>query len=611
MSNYAAWVRNGRIFFWEDIYNAIDVLRTYGYNSVEEAQREHLLNYNMERYRPLESGMKDVDKFVDRVWQAIENNEFVCVFWDYDADGITATAVMKRGLNYLGIENVDYIAPNRDTGYSIKMEYIDKYFHELDSQWLARPTLLITVDCGIKSGYDIDAIIQKYNTPDTPLDIIVTDHHLPPDDVSELPLLAVAVIDPHQVDCNYPFKEISGSFVALKCIEAMVDAWFRFFSWPDFAVIAKWIVDQKTTMEELQDIATIWLIADVMPIVWENKLLAQTTLPRFTISSNYAIRKWASEVVSYSYSAIQSADTDIVWYGIGPRINAANRVGHYTTPLDMLLSNNNHEINDLFELVENLNNKRKLMAGINKKEAVEVAYQNKLYENNIVIVADGDLPDGIIGLVAWALKEEFAKPAICIGGYKDGVYKWSCRSVNGVHILEDVIQPFADYLLWFGGHSWAAGFSIHEDNLWAFIQDLTAYCNECITIPEDAGAVYATWQIHDFKFINIDNIKTINLVWPFGKENEKPQFILSWVVARVEHFWQNNRNSKIYLRDENNVEVECLLKDSDRIFGYNSDEIREAFPVGSMATFLWNIDVTTYRNVSSRVLLVEDILAFE
>lgn len=609
MSFYKSWVRYSSILVPKEINNVFDVFEEYGKtwgNAIKNALEEKNRTYKDYRYRPLDVWMKDVEKFVDRVAEAIEKDEFVCVFWDYDADGITATAVMKKWLEYLGLSNVDYIAPNRDTGYSIKPEYIDDYFAYLDAEKIARPTLIITVDCGIKSWADVDYIIQKYNTPETPLDIIITDHHLPPAK-EELSKLAYGIIDPHQEDCNYPFPHISGSFVALKCIEALLDCGYKFFKGPSFAMFGN-VVNQETTYNELQDIAVVGTIADVMPIVDENKLLAQSTLPRFSVSSNLAIRKWTSAIQSRSYSAIASSDTDIVGFWIGPRINAANRVWQHTTPLAMLLSDNVKEVESLYDLVENLNNQRKLLAGRHKKNSLEYVYANNLHNNNIVIIANPDIPDWVIGLVAWALKEEFGKPAICLWGYKDGVYKWSCRSIEWVHILEDVLQPFKDYLLWFGWHAWAAWFSISEELLPEFIQQVTNYVNAYINIDVNAGTKNTIWEVSNFSLINKQFLETVNLLGPFGRMNEKPIFYVEWEVVSIKAFWDANKNTKLILKDYYNNTIEVLLRATSATFDYTYEELLDIFVPWERAAFIWYFDVNEFRWEETTVLLVDDFI---
>lgn len=607
-----SWVRYPNIFVPKIINSAYDVFAEYGYNQNNATQillEDSNKTYDEYRYRPLEVWMKDIEKFVDRVAYAIENDEFVCVFWDYDADGITATAVMKKWLNYLWITNVDYIAPNRETWYSIKPEYIDEYFAKLDAEGKARPTLIITVDCGIKSWADVDYIIEKYNKPGTPLDIIITDHHLPPH-ISEISKLAVAVVDPHQEDCNYPYPHISGSFVALKCIEAMLDSGFKFFSGPSQAMIIPGVVNQQFTYNELQDIAVVGTIADVMPILDENRLLARSTLPRFSTSTNYAIRKWTSKITSKSYSILNSCDTDIVGFGIWPRINAANRVWHHTTPLEMLLSDDVNYVNRLYDLVENLNEQRKILSGKNKREAFETAYANWLQNNNIIIIANPNIPDWVLWLVAGWLKEEFWKPSICLWGYNNGVYKWSCRSIEWVHILEDILTPFKDYLLGYGWHAWAAGFSIHEDNLNQFINDVTNYVNQYITIDHNSSVVSTVWQVIDFSLITEQFLNTINLLWPFGRMNEKPRFFIEWVVKNIQPFGENNKNTKVIISDQNGREIEVLLRNTSVIFDVTYEELLDIFQIWEHASFIGYLDINEFRWNKTTMLLVEDFVSY-
>lgn len=584
------------------VNNFNDILTNLGINErgLVALVADSKKTYNEYRHNPFL--MKDMDKFVARVNKAIDNNEIVCVFGDFDADGITATAVMKKGLEYLGLENVYYIAPNRDTGYSIQRAYIEEHFKDLDNKKLPHPTLIITVDCGIKSGVEVDFITQHYG-----VDIIITDHHLPPP-LHDFAKTAVAIVDPHQEDCNYPFPHISGSFVALKCIEALLTT-RKFVSGPAIADMGFGMIDQNVAQGELQDIAVIGTIADVMPILDENRLLARTALPRFATSANMAIRKWTAKIRSSSYSALDSVDTDIVGFGIGPRLNAANRIGSYTAPLQMLLAEDMRQIETFFNLTEQYNHERKLISGAEKKKALETIENIALYNNNILIHVDKNIPEGIIGLVASAIKEKFDRPSIVIGGYnpETRVYKGSCRSISNVHILDN-LSLFEDYLLGYGGHAGAAGFSIKEEYLDAFVRDFTHYANQYVDVSNTGATCSTAGIITDFSIVNKTFLTTISLLGPFGHKNEKPQFMVTGTVVNVRIYGQRNNNIAIVMKDEKGNIIEGNVRDTQKTLGLFPDDIINMCPKGSVIGLVGILDIVSFNGQEKNIVIVKDII---
>lgn len=582
------------------VNNFNELLYALGLNvTVQDLLDDNNKTYSEYRHNPFL--MKDMDKFVNRVFSAIDNKEVISVFGDYDADGITATAVMKRGLEYLGAAMVHYIAPNRDTGYSIQRQYIDEHLADLKSKGLPAPSLIITVDCGIKSGDEVDYIMENYG-----VDIIITDHHLPPDP-SLLSKRALAIVDPHQVDCSYPFPHISGSFVALKCIEALNHT-RPFVKGPIFAMGRNGEVNQIKTEEELQDIAVVGTIADVMPVIDENRLLARTAIQRFPISANMAIRKWTGEIKGKTYSLVENAsDTSIIGFGIGPRINAANRVGSHTTPLEMLLSDDYKEVEILFNLVEQYNERRKVVATEEKQKAIEAIENLQLYNNAVLIHIDPNIPEGIIGLVAGALKEKFQRPAIVLGGYSHGVYKGSCRSIEGVHIL-NIITEFASYLNGYGGHAGAAGFSVSEEYIEAFATDFTNYCNSVIDINALDVSKSVSAEITDFSLVNQPFLNSINLLGPFGQGNPQPTFYLEGTVASCRIYGKTSGNIVIQIEDDNRNIVEFNVRNVLKLFNITPDELLQYIHIGDRVWGIGVLDISSFQGKELKTVLVEDIV---
>lgn len=439
--------------------------------------------------------LKDMDKAVERIKKAHQENERVIIFWDYDVDGVTSTSILMHFFKKIGLQ-VSYRLPNRITdGYGMKKYFMD----ELASLWV---TLVITVDCGTR---DIE-VIQYAKT--LWIDVIVTDHHAVPEIIPEE---AIAIINPKRKDCQYPFKELSWAGVAFKLMKALAKSFFPTEKY-------------ETYLRETIDIVAIGTVADCMPLVDENRIIVLEGLKQIKQSRSLGVRKLIEEKIS------EDLDADIFWFLIWPRLNAAWRLDTPYKAVNLLL-NNSESVDDVIEDIENINNKRKSLTKLFYEDALE----NIKTQNNIIFYHSEKIEHGIIGIVAGKLTEKFYKPSIVL---KDEWEKLvaSCRSPDYFSIVE-YLEKYKEYFLHFGGHKQAAGFSISKAKFNEFQSAFTQELNSLdFSLQKKKIEIDKILSTDDFWF---SLIAKINQFKPYGIWNTKPIFMFqNFEIEQVEYLWK-------------------------------------------------------------------------
>lgn len=587
------WVNFPNIYMPWEISTLNDYLEIID-RSIGELNNESKITYDQVRQDPYL--LKDMDKLVERMILAYNRGENVVVFWDYDVDGVSWTAVMERWLKYLWFNNVTHIAPTRDTWYSIQRDYIYDYIESNNES--NYPNLIITVDCGIKSGTEIDFISKELW-----IDVIVTDHHLPGASLSQY---GIAHVDPHREDSEYPFRPMSGSFVALKVIEALREV-LPFVSWPRDSRNPNG--NPNAAMNELQEIAVLWVVADMMPIVGENKILVREALPRYIFSKNLAIQTFTKNLVNADYmKSPKDIKPSIIWFGIGPRINAAKRIGDSTIPLDMLLSEDQESVTGWYGILNDMNEERKDLVRDEKLIAIEYAEGVVADWARWVCYLKPNVGDWIIWLIAWQIKEHVYLPAIVIGWYKaeKWILKWSCRSIEWVHML-DMLDSLSWYLLWYGWHAMAAWFSLKEENVDAFVSAVYAYFDN--NVPDEClNKKRSTfWYIRNYSIIAQWFLNVIELSAPFGMANPEPNFVVLWRIKYVNYMWDKKQHIKLTLENSNweTVTGVCWKYESKFI------DLQSALwnnPIGAKVWIVWTIGLNEYNGNVSKQVLFDDII---
>ncbi len=433
--------------------------------------------------------MKDMDKAVERLERAIQNNEKILLFGDYDVDGTTSVALLYSFLQRHH-SNLDYYLPDRyKEGYGLSFEGIE-YAQENDVK------LLITLDCGIT------AIDQVQRANEYGIDVIICDHHLPE---KQLPK-ANAVLDPKRPDCNYPFKELSGCGVGFKLAQAYVEK--NGLDWRQ--------------LEDLLDLLVISIASDIVPIVDENRVLAYFGLQKLNSTKRLGLRA----LINLSRREPPLTISDIV-FGIGPMINAAGRLADAEKAVRLMLSVEKSVAADYARVLDYRNQMRKEFDQRIAEEARKLVQQDPLWQDRkSIVLYQSHWHKGVVGIAAARMVEEYHRPAI-IFTESEGKIVGSARSIKGFDIHE-AIGMCKDLLISYGGHAHAAGLSLYPENLVFFQERFEAVvetlASEEIFVPE----IPISAEI-DLKDITPHFWDTLRQFAPFGPGNRNPNFVVRQV----------------------------------------------------------------------------------
>jgi single-stranded-DNA-specific exonuclease len=419
---------------------------------------------------------------VARLYRALLSREKIAIYGDFDADGITATALLVQGLSMLGCEAIPYIPDRINEGYGLKTTALET----LQKQGVS---LVVTVDCGITAVSEIKTASKMG------LDIIITDHHVPPDDIP----LAAAVIDPKLPGSEYPTPELAGVGVAMKLLEAL------------FSGLGK-----TDRLEEVIDLVALGTVADMVPLLGENRYLVKQGLRILNNSPRLGVR----EIINQTGLDASNINSTSISWTIAPRLNAAGRVGDAMNSYRLLMADSVEEARQLAGWLEQKNLERQKLTN----KALERAREQVITQVNqsLLIASDPGYPAGIIGLVAGRLAEEHYKPVIVIRT-GDRYCGGSSRSIPEFNMIE-ALNKCSHLLTRFGGHSRAAGLSLYTRDLPQLKQAILAIAAEELegvdlrprididaetTLPDLGGDTYPT----------------IQKMAPFGQGNPMPTFL--------------------------------------------------------------------------------------
>lgn len=489
--------------------------------------------------------LPDMDKAIDRILEAIDNNEKVLVYGDYDADGVTATNIIYTFLKDQGLD-VAYYIPNRlKEGYGLNKPRL-KEFKDMGY------TLTITVDTGIV------AFEEALYCKEIGMDLVITDHHEVQD--GKIPE-AISVVDPKREECDLEFKEIAGCFVAFKLVQALSEV----------------IGMPEDYDKKFLSIVAIGTIADVMPLKSENRIAVEYGLKNIKENPNDGVRQLVKDLNSITAMNIA--------FSVVPKLNAAGRLGE-DTGAEMLMSSSEEEAQNILIQLNLLNEKRKQLVIDITKKVSEIVDNNQLHKNNVIVV-EGDFHEGVVGIIASKIAEKYGKSAIILS--KEGkVYKGSGRS-NGTMSLFDAVNKVKHLTEKFGGHAAAVGMTISEENIEEFKNELYK-----IEIEEHPKEIYYD-MLFNFKNISVDLIKSFDILEPFGKENEKPVFL-----------FKNVNVKKIYEREK--MVSALFSQENKQLFGmtFSKDlfkDIKENDTIYLLAT----LDINNYNNREDVQLQIIDM----
>lgn len=455
--------------------------------------------------------MKGMERAVKRIAQALRMKERILIFGDYDVDGITSTVILMNALRELG-GDVDYYIPHRfEEGYGLNIDALEKFAAE------GNP-LVITVDCGITS------VAEAARAKELGLDLIVTDHHEPGD---ELPG-ALAIVNPRQPGCPYPFKGLCGAGVAFKLAHAL----FREHH-PDSGKAPE-------SLKALLDLVTLGTVADVVPLQDENRALVNYGLTQLTESDRHGVESLKRHA-GFKGGAV-TADT--VGFLLGPRLNAAGRTEHAFFGVELLMAENRAEADRLAQKLEQFNRERRAIEQDILDEALEMAAE---YASERVIVLEQDgWHQGVLGIVASRIKERFHKPAIMIGVDND-LAKGSARSIEGFD-MHAALTHCAGHLVKYGGHKMAAGLTVESVNIGAFREAINAYAHEYMDEESLRPLLWIDAQ-GSGEDISAQTVEQLDRLAPYGAANPKPVIAFEGMALLEPPRILKDRHLKLRLSD--------------------------------------------------------------
>lgn len=500
--------------------------------------------------------MADMDKAVARIRRAIESGERTAVYGDYDVDGLTSTCLITTYMRSKGLFCEPYIPERLTEGYGVNEDALRR-FKELGV------TLIITVDCGVT------ACAQAQLARELGMDMVITDHH---ECSGELPP-AVAVVDPHRPDCQYPFKGLAGVGVAFKLVCAL-EGTGRL----------------GQVIEEYGDLAAMGTIADIMPMVDENRAIVRQGIAAMKKRGRTGLSALMAET-GVERAKINSINISFI---LVPKLNAAGRMGKVRLAFDLLMSRREDEAEALAKELCQLNNERRRV-------------ENEVYEDALTMLSGGvDGPiilaseywhQGVSGIVASRLAEKFGVPAIIICNV-DGNGRGSCRSAYGFNIFE-ALDDSADLLETYGGHELAAGLTMDINNLQAFRERMQAFYKK----KEGEGhklTLFVDYEVDSASLLTIENVEALVSNEPWGGGNPPPILCMRGVAVENITPIGNDRHLKMRVSRDFHF-VDCV---------FFSKTVRElGLRTGMRADIAFEVSINEFRGSRSVQLLLKDARA--
>lgn len=498
--------------------------------------------------------MPDMEIAVDRILKAIDNNEKIIIYGDYDADGITSITVLKSFLEERGLE-VDSYIPNRlDEGYGLNKKAIKKVFDD-------GHRLMITVDCGI-SGIDEVDYANSLG-----MEVLITDHHEP---AQTLPN-ALAVVDAKRKDNEYPFNQLAGVGVVFKLIQA---------------ISIKLNLEEKEYLKYL-DIVCIGTISDIVPLVDENRVIAKLGLMLVNQTRNIGL-KALLEVVGF-----KSIDSGTISFGVAPRINACGRMGHEQIALDLFLAKDYETAKKLAIKLNEYNTERQSIEKRIFDEAKE-KIENEENNNACIIVGGEGWHHGIIGIVASKVTDMYFKPSILIC-FENNIGKGSGRSIPGFDLHEALMNCSAE-LEKFGGHAMAVGVTVAKDKFNEFKTKLEEYAKKC-DIDKIVPIINIDSEVQ-LKNIDIDSVKSLKMLEPFGEANKTPLFLFKNLKINSIRALSEGKHLKLTLKEDNFM-IDAIA--------FNMGELSEKYLLDDKVDVVGSLEINSFNGNDSIQIVMKDL----
>lgn len=508
--------------------------------------------------------LKDMDKAVKRIIEALDKNQNIVIFGDYDVDGITATAVVYKILEKLKAKVSFYIPHRINEGYGLNKKAIDFLVSK-------KTNLIITVDNGISNKEEVSYAKKKG------VDIIITDHH----EVPKVLPSAIAVVNPKRPDSKYPFRDLAGVGVAFKLVNALV---------AEINKKKKKEVISEGHLKWYLDLVALGTISDIVPLIGENRIITNFGLIVLTKSKNIGLRS----LEKVAGIELKNGSPYMVGFQIAPRLNAAGRMAHAATALELLLTEDEGEAGVLAMKLDKLNRERQESISENisslKKEFIGKSIEN------IILLKNEKWTAGIIGLIAGRISEEYGRPVFCMAE-EGGIIKGSVRSSVELNVIE-TLAIFEKTFISFGGHKGAGGFSLKTENYELFEMQVLQYGRNKIKDEELSVALNIEKQI-EFKDISPSLYKEIKKFEPFGSNNEEPIFLTQGVkVKEAKKVGKESTHTKLKLTKDGK-EFSAIL--------FNHGEMGDKLYYGKEMDIVYKLSENEWRDKKTLELKIEDL----
>lgn len=486
--------------------------------------------------------MPDMDKAVERIIKAVNNQEKVMIYGDYDVDGITSITVLKKFLEERGLKTGHYIPNRLEEGYGLNENAIRSIAEQ-------KYTLMITVDCGISGIGEVELANQLG------IETIITDHH----EQSESLPNAYAIINAKRKDSQYPFRGLAGCGAVFKLIQA---------------ISLRLGLEEKEFLKYL-DIVCVGTISDIVPLVDENRVIAKLGLKLVAQTRNIGLRELILQ------SGYKKIDSNTISFGVAPRINACGRMGYQEEALDLFLTNNIEEARKITARLNSYNLERQTKEKDIFEQAIKELEKEDIEKLNTIVLSGDNWHHGVIGIVASKLTEKFYKPTILIC-FEDNIGKGSGRSLPGFDLHEALVETSA-YLEKYGGHEMAVGLSLKKEKYNDFklaFEEIAKSKNIQQIIP-----VIKIDSIITAKDVNKKTIQDLEMLEPFGEKNKNPIFVYKNLKIDSIRALSEGKHLKLTLKDDN------LLINA---IGFNLGYLSEEYLIGDKIDIAGNLEINKY-----------------
>ena len=486
--------------------------------------------------------MPDMEKAVERIIKAINNQEKVMIYGDYDVDGITSITVLKKFLEERGLKTGHYIPNRLEEGYGLNENAIRSIAEQ-------KYTLMITVDCGISGIEEVELANQLG------IETIITDHH----EQSESLPNAYAIINAKRKDSQYPFRGLAGCGAVFKLIQA---------------ISLRLGLEEKEFLKYL-DIVCVGTISDIVPLVDENRVIAKLGLKLVAQTKNIGLRELILQ------SGYKKIDSNTISFGVAPRINACGRMGYQEEALDLFLTNNIEEARKITARLNSYNLERQTKEKDIFEQAIKELEKEDIEKLNTIVLSGDNWHHGVIGIVASKLTEKFYKPTILIC-FEDNIGKGSGRSLPGFDLHEALVESSA-YLEKYGGHEMAVGLSLKKEKYNDFklaFEEIAKSKNIQQIIP-----VIKIDSIITAKDVNKKTIQDLEMLEPFGEKNKNPIFVYKNLKIDSIRALSEGKHLKLTLKDDN------LLINA---IGFNLGYLSEEYLIGDKIDIAGNLEINKY-----------------